>query len=357
MITWRGGITVPVIERMSTSAAHVLSVGASRQTLSLLPVWVFLLFALLVFSGCGSNKPQTLSDSGSLADITADYKSPVVAVVPKCTSMTFWHNVRIGAESAGKKMGVSVVWNGPASEADVAEQKRILEKFIEDKVNAIVFAACDSDALIETARRAKEQGIVVVLIDSGINDDTIPVSFVSTDNVEAGRKAGHTLAQLIDGKGKVGLIPFIRGVYSSDDREKGFKEAISCYHGITLGPVNYSQSTYAQGRKAAEEMLSQNPDLRGIFAANEAGGVGAAEAIRKYRCGGKVKLVAFDSSKIEVDALKAGIIQALVIQDPVKIGYEGVRVAVDAMNGRNVNKIITTGSNLITTEEINQPLP
>ncbi|MHC9540689.1 MAG: substrate-binding domain-containing protein [Vulcanimicrobiota bacterium] len=327
-----------------------------RRAMSHLLVWILFLSALPAYTGSGCAAKHSLSPD-SITEITEDYKTPVVAVVPKCTTMAYWHSVRVGAESAGKKLGVEVAWSGPESELDVEEQKRILEKFIEDKVNAIVFSACDPEALVETARRAKAEGIVVVLIDSGINDDTVAVSFAATDNVEAGHQAGHKLAQLIDKKGQVGLIPIIHGVNSSDDREKGFKEAISCYPAITLGPVIYSESTIDRGRAAAESMLSGYPDLKGIFAANEYGGVGAAEAIKKRKCAGKVKLVAFDSSEPEVNALKAGIIQALIIQDPVNIGFEGVKQAVDAMNGRPVNKNVTTGVKIITTEEINQPLP
>jgi len=330
--------------------------SASGSALRLFQAMALLVLAILACSGGGCGKHSALKPE-SIAEITEEYRNPVVAVVPKCTEMAFWKSVRTGAEAAGKKMGVEVAWKGPASEQDVEEQKRILQEFIDRKVNAIVFAACDSEALVESARKARQAGIVVVMIDSGIRDDTVPVSFVATDNVEAGRQAGYKLAQLVGGKGTVGMIPVIKGVNSSDDREKGFIEAISRYQGMKAGPVIYSEGTIDRGRAAAEEMLARCPDLTGIFAANEFGGVGAAEAIRKKGCTGRVKLVAFDSSDAEVDALKAGIIQALVIQDPVNIGLEGVTAAVDAMNGKIVSRNITTGVKIITTEEINQPLP
>jgi len=327
-----------------------------RRSISHLLLYVLFLSALLAYSGSGCAEKHSLRPD-SITVMTDGYKTPVVAVVPKCTTMAFWHSVRAGAESAGKELGVDVVWSGPASEQDVEEQKRILDKYIENKVNAVVFSACDPEALVETARRAKAEGIVVVTIDSGINDDNIPVSSVATDNVNAGRQAGHKLAQLIGKKGLVGIIPIIRGVSSSDDRERGFREAISCYPDIKQGPVMYSESTVERGRTAAEDMLSRYPDLKGIFAANEYGGVGAAEAIRKRKCVGSIKLVAFDSSEPEVKALKDGIIQALIVQDPISIGFEGVKQAVNAINGRPVNEYVTTGVKIITTEEINQPLP
>lgn len=327
-----------------------------RRAISHLLLCVLFLSALLAYSGSGCAEKRLLRPD-SITAMTDGYKTPVVAVVPKCTTMAFWHGVRTGAESAGKELGVDVVWSGPASEQDVEEQKHILDKFIEDKVNAVVFSACDPEALVETARKAKAEGIVVVTIDSGINDDTIPVSSVATDNVDAGRQAGHKLAQLIGNKGLVGIISIIRGVSSSDDRERGFREAISCYPDIKQGTVMYSESSVERGRAAAEDMLSRNPDLKGIFAANEYGGVGAAEAIRKRKCAGRIKIVAFDSSEPEVNALKDGIIQALIVQDPICIGFEGVKQAVNAMNGKPVNKYVTTGVKIITTEEINQPLP
>ncbi len=278
-----------------------------------------------------------------------------IAVVPKGTAHVFWLSVKAGAEKAAEEFGAKILWNGPADEREIEQQKRIIEDFIERGIDALVFAACDADALITVAQKAKDEGVVVVTIDSGINNDEIPVSFVATDNVEGGRIAARKLAELIGERGKVGLIPFLKGAESSDQREKGFREEIAKYPNIELCSVLYCQSDTETARKVTEDMLTAHPDLAGIFAANEPGGVGAAAAIEQRGLAGKVKLVAFDASKTEVDALERGTIQALIVQNPFKMGYEGVKAAIDTINGKSVQKRIDTGVTVVTKENLDKP--
>jgi ribose transport system substrate-binding protein len=106
---------------------------------------------------------------------------------------------------------------------------------------------------------------------------------------------------------------------------------------------------------AAEAMLTAVPDLAGIFAANEPGAIGAAQVLEERGLAGEVKLVAFDAVQTEVAALKSGTIQALVVQNPFEMGYEGVRAAVRALRGEKVPKRIDTGVTVVTRENMNKP--
>lgn len=277
-----------------------------------------------------------------------------IAVVPKGTTQSFWLAVRAGAEDAASEAGAEVMWKGPAKETDVAGQKRIVENFINQNVDAIVMAACNEDALIPTVELADRKGIPVVTIDSGVRS-SVPVSFVATDNVLGAREAARVLAELIGGRGKVGMIPFVRGAATSNMREQGFREEIAKYKDIELVSVLYSNSDVMQGMRAAEDMLTANPDLAGIFAANEGGAVGAARALDMRRLGGKVKLVAFDASPAEISALEKGTIQALVVQNPYRMGYEGVKAALAALAGKEVEPRIDTGVTIVTRKNLDAP--
>ncbi len=277
-----------------------------------------------------------------------------IAVVPKGTTQSFWLGVKTGAEDAAREYGVEVIWQGPAKETDVAGQKRILETFINQKVDGLVMAACDETALVPTVVQASKQGIPVITIDSGVKSD-VPKSFVATDNIAGAREAARALAKLIGGKGEVGLIPFVKGAATSNMREEGFKSEISKYKGIRLVSVLYSNSDIMQGIKATEDMLTAHPKLAGIFAANEGGAIGAARALDLRKLGGVVKLVAFDGSAAEISALKKGTIQALIVQNPYRMGYEGVRAAVLAIGGKPVPKRIDTGVTIVTRENLNDP--
>jgi len=154
---------------------------------------------------------------------------------------------------------------------------------------------------------------------------------------------------------EVGCIPFIKGAASSDQREKGFVDEIKKHPNITLVPILYSSSDVEKGQQAVENMLAANPNIKGIFAANEPAGVAAARVLEERGLAGKVKLVAFDASDAEIAALERGSIQALVAQNPFRMGYDGVTAAVKTLEGESVEKRIDTGVTIITQENLDTP--
>ncbi|MGQ9456139.1 MAG: ABC transporter substrate-binding protein [Armatimonadota bacterium] len=319
--------------------------GFSNGKRILLIIFALMTSLLVLMSGCGRARKSEREVSNRLY---------IIAVVPKGTTQSFWLAVKSGAEAAAKDGGARIIWKGPAKETDVAGQKRIIENFINQKVDAIVMAACNETALVSTVEQADRAGIPVVTIDSGVKSD-IPKSFIATDNIKGAREAARTLARLIGGKGEVGLIPFVKGAATSNMREQGFKEEIAKYEHIRLVSVLYSNSDIMQGMRATEDMLTAHPRLAGIFAANEGGAVGAARALDMRGLGGKVKLVAFDAARAQIDALRKGTIQALIVQDPYKMGYEGVRTAIAVLKGKSVPKRIDTGVKVVTMKNFRDP--
>jgi ribose transport system substrate-binding protein len=281
-----------------------------------------------------------------------------IAVVPKGTAHSFWLAVRAGAEAAGKEAGCEIIWNGPEAETEVSRQIDIINNFVTQKVDAIVMAACDTQALIPALQAAKDAGITIVTIDSGIDDESIPVSFIATDNVEGGRKAAEELAKALgvtEEGGEtaiVGVIPFDPNAQSSRDRETGFREGIGKYKSLQIGPTLFSQSDITVAVEKTENMLNSTPDLAGIFAANQPGGEGAADVLAKRGLAGKVKLVAFDASEPEIKALRDGTIQALIVQDPFRMGHDGVETAVRALAGDTVEPRVQTDVVVVTAENI-----
>ena len=293
--------------------------------------------------GC-SREPSPTGEQGEI----------IIAVSPKGLVHQFWLTVKAGAEKAAEEEGARIIWKGPAKETDVAGQVAILEDMISRRVDAIVMAACDSRALVPTLAKAVEKGIPVITIDSGVDSD-IPLTFVATDNVAGARAAADALAKLIGEKGKVGLIPFIPGAATSDMRERGFKEQIATYPEIELVQTLYSQSDSARGMAVTEDMLTSHPDLAGMFAANEPGALGCVRALESRDVVGKVKVVAFDAADAEIDALKRGAIQALIVQNPFKMGYLGVKSAIKAINGEPIEKLIDTGVSVVTMDNFSEP--
>jgi ribose transport system substrate-binding protein len=277
-----------------------------------------------------------------------------ILVSPKGLTHNFWLTVKAGADSAGRELGADIVWKGPTLETDIAGQIAIVEDYINKRVDAIVLAACDAKALVPVAEEAHRRGIPVITIDSGLDSD-IPLSFVASDNILGARKAADALAELIGYRGDVACIPFIPGAETSIWRETGFKDGLKKYPEINLTAVQYSQADVATGMAVTENILTAQPELKGIFAANEAGAIGAAQAVAARNVQGKVKLVVFDASPNEIEALQSGIIQALIVQNPFAMGYLGVKSAVKAIRGEPVEKRIDTGVTVITLDNFNQP--
>lgn len=321
---------------------------------SLWPGWVAIV-SVMVW-GCARQVAQppagTTVQAPSPAPTTA--AKYTIAVVPKGTAHVFWKTVEAGARAAGKELGAEILWNGPAEETDVSGQIAIIEDFITRKVDALVMAACDAQALVPLVKKAMAKGIPVITIDSGIATDDA-LCFVATDNVLGARKGGEKLAELIGKRGKVGLIPFIKGAATSDMREQGFREAMAKYPNITIAATLYSQSDASIAMQKTEDMLTSVADLAGIFAANEPAVVGAAQVLKQRNLAGKVKLVGFDASDAEIAALKEGVVQALVVQNPYRMGYDGVKLAVQAIKGEKIPKRVDTGVLIVTKENLDQP--
>ena len=305
----------------------------------------------LTVTGCPKN-----STSGGDADSGGGTSTKVkVAVIPKGTTHSFWQTVKAGAEMACKEENCEVTWVGPDKETDFTEQINIVQNQVSGGANGIVLAATDSEALVRPVKEAMDKGVPVVTIDSGLKDNP-SLCYIATDNVEGGRRAADELAKLIGEKGKVGLMPFLKGAGSSDEREKGFLERIKKYPGITVAITLYNESDAQKATEQTLNMLTAHPDINGIFAANEPGGVGAANALKQKKLEGKVKLVAYDTSDDELKAFNQGIIQALIVQNPYQMGFQGVKTVMKAIRKQPIDKkFIDSGVTVVTKENFDTP--
>jgi ribose transport system substrate-binding protein len=311
---------------------------------------LLMVLALAVLAGCGGSgsAPAPGESTGSRGGLLE------IAVIPKSLSHQFWLTVKAGADAAGEEFGARILWQGPSKETEVVQQINIVQDMISRKVDALVLAAGDENALVQTVERAIAAGIPVITIDSGVQSDK-PLSFVATDNIAGAKAAADELSRLIGGEGKVGLMPFVPGAATSELRERGFKEGLEAHPGMQLVSTLYCMSDVAKAMDITQDMMTSFPDLKGLFAANEAGAIGAAQAIKAAGKAGVVKMVAFDAAEEQITALKEGSCQALIVQNPFKMGYTGVKAAIDAIQGRPVEKRIDTGVTVVTLENFNDP--
>lgn len=282
-----------------------------------------------------------------------------IAVIPKGTTHEYWKSIQAGAEQAGKDLHVNILWKGPMKESDRAQQQNIVEQFVSDRVSAIVLAPLDDTALLQPVQEADAAKIPVVIFDSALKGQLGKdfISFVATDNHKGGEMAGEELARLLNGKGKVVLLRYEEGSASTMAREDGFLEAIAKHPGLQMLVKNrYGGTDADESQKAAMNMLDQLKEADGIFCPNESSTLGMLRALQDAQIAGKKKFVGFDASKDLTDGLRSGQINALVVQDPYKMGYDGVKVAVEAIQHKPYPTHEDTGVRLITAGNLNDPV-
>jgi ribose transport system substrate-binding protein len=287
---------------------------------------------LLCLACCAAMMGLGCDRSGSSSTVT-------IGVVPKGTSHIFWKSVKAGADRAGKELGVEIKWDGPPDEKEINTQDRIIGDMINRGVNALVVAPVDKTALTTSLENAKKK-MPVVIFDSG-SDFKNYNAFVATDNYKGGQLAGEEMLRLIgDGKGiELAMVRYAAGSASTMDREKGFLDVVKkARPDLKIYEDQFAGSTGDEASKLMSNMLQAHPGINAVYGSNESTTRGALSALDQAKKLGQVKFVGFDSSAELVDALDKGNIQALVLQDPVQMGYLSVKAAVAALRNQPVQK-------------------
>lgn len=281
-----------------------------------------------------------------------------IAVIPKGTTHVFWKSVEAGARKAGDELGVEIIWKGPLKENDRSQQIQVVQQFVSQGVSGIVLAPLDFKALVGPVRSASEKKIPVVIFDSGLDGKpgTDFVSFVATNNTRGGELGGKELTRLLGDKGKVVLLRYQAGSASTDEREKGFLDALKAAKEIAVISENrHAGATAGEAKTQALYLIDEIRKADGVFCPNESSTLGMLLALRQEGLAGKIKFVGFDASPPLVEALQKGEIHALVVQNPRKMGYLGVKTLVAHLNGEKVDATIDTGVALITKENLSDP--
>jgi ribose transport system substrate-binding protein len=282
-------------------------------------------------------------------------------VIPKGTTHIYWKSVEAGAKKAADELKIEVTFIGPQKEDDRSQQIDLVtnQSALHD---AIVLAPLDATALRDVAKQTAEKGKPVVIIDSGLNDSaSFITSFVATDNREGGRIAARRLAETLGGQGKVAMLRYMQGSASTMEREEGFLEEIKKTPGIQVVSENqYGGATASQAQDAATSLLqsltvAEGLSVQGIYCPNQTTTYGMLQALQGKSLAGKVKFVGFDCDASFLDALKKGEMHGTVLQDPVNMGYLGVKTAYAKLKGEAVTPLIDTGATLVTPENIADP--
>jgi ribose transport system substrate-binding protein len=307
-----------------------------------------LVLSLLGAAGCGGKGQKDTAAPGSTR--------LKLAVIPKGTTHEFWKSIHMGALMAAEEFGVEIIWKGPQKEDDRAQQITVVEDFISRGVDGIVLAPLDERALCRPVQDAAREKIPVIIIDSGLQGSDY-ISYVATDNNKGGVMAARRLAQLLQNKGRIFLIRYQEGSASTTQREQGFLDTLKAEAPDIrlLVQDQYAGTTTESAYQLAENLISRFPDVDGVFCPNESSTFGTLRALQETGLAGKIIFIGFDSSPKLVQALRDGHIQGLIVQNPVKMGYLGVKLMTQRLGGQPIEKVIDTGVYIATRDNIDDP--
>jgi ribose transport system substrate-binding protein len=278
---------------------------------------------------------------------------PYIPLISKGFQHQFWQAVKSGAEQSAKENNVRITFEGPETEAMVDKQIDMLSAALAKKPQALGIAALDSKAAIPLLKRAQNNKIPIIAFDSGV-DSSIPLTTCATDNIAAAALAADKMAGLIGNSGEVGVIVHDQTSRTGIDRRDGFLNEMKSKHpGIKIVSVQYGGGDHLKSAEIAKAMIQANPNIKGIFGANEGSAEGAAIGVKES--GKKLVLIGYDSGKEQKEDINSGLMAGAITQNPIGIGKCVVDSAVKALKGEKLPKKVDTGFYWYDKSNMNDP--
>jgi ribose transport system substrate-binding protein len=294
---------------------------------------------------------STLAAIASGATAVAQTK-PTIPVIVKDMTSPYWRTVLAGARKAGQDLGVNVGALGTQSESDTNGQISILATAVASSPAAIVIAPSEFAALGKPIDEAAKK-VKIIGIESAA-DTKAMTSLLATDNLNAGRVAADALAVAItktyaDTEGDVVMITSMPGVPSLDQRAKGFKEVVAAkYKALDITAEKVADGKPATVIAIMNDLIANTGDLRGVFVSDPVTAQAVSQAVVEKKTNDKINIVGVGSDEKLVKFLQDDVITGLVVEDPFRMGYDGVKMALAASKGEQVSANVDTGVTLIT---------
>lgn len=275
-----------------------------------------------------------------------------IMFIAKSSESNFWKTAFQGAQAAANEYNVNLTIKAPQTEDDYAVQNQLIQWGVDNKMDAIVFSACDFDRSVERAEHAMEEGIPVISVDSPINSQKVQM-MIGTNNIVAGAQVGEELARLTGQQGIVGVINCEEIGAVGIQREAGLLEALKKYPQMKVVDIRYTISNVEDPKRKTLEMLAEHPDINAIATFNEWTTLGVGEALEELNISGSdYAVVGFDTNIKSIEQLENGIYDALIVQNPFAMGYMGVQQALEYKKNAKHEAFIDTGTTVITAQNM-----
>ncbi|WNV73861.1 ABC transporter substrate-binding protein [Geodermatophilus sp. DSM 44513] len=301
----------------------------------------------LVLAACGGDD----ADGGSAGGGGGGSEAYEVAFVQGVAGDEFYITMECGIQEAAEELGVEVSTQGP-QQFDPALQTPIVDSVVAGSPDGLLIAPTDVTGMYRPIKVAADAGITVGLVDTTLEDPSMAVTQVASDNEGGGAAAFQAIQEANPDGGKVLIVGHEPGISTNEARIKGFLDALAEDPKFTALPTQYAQNEVAEGARIVTSTLQSDPDLIGIFGTNLFAAEGAATGLRQAGAEEQVTVVGFDAGPAQVEALENGTVQALVAQQPAEIGRQGLEQVVASLNGEEPEAEIQTGFTILTQENL-----
>ncbi|MCB2288201.1 substrate-binding domain-containing protein [Clostridium sp. CS001] len=265
-----------------------------------------------------------------------------ISLILKTQSGDYWRNVRMGAEVASREFNVKVDFTSASDESDVDGQISLVNAAIERKIDTLILSPSDYNDLASVTQKAISNKIPVLIIDSKLNNDKTS-SYITTDNVKAGKIAGEKLVSLCDANSRIAIINYIEGSSNNKEREEGLWSIISKHQQLKVVYSDYVSPDSMSASVLTKKLVLGDAKVNTIIALNYISSIGVAEAIDEIGFAGKVNVITFNNTLEAIEFLERGTIQATVTQSPFGMGYLAVKYAALNLQNKKIPKYVDTG--------------
>lgn len=284
--------------------------------------------AAMALAGCGSSNDDSSTSTAAATAAAATTTGGGTTTKPLNIALItndltpYYTTVDAGAEAAAKKLNVKLTWGAP-DKTDLATQVQYLQAVAARKPDGIVMSVFDAKGMVGALKQIKDKGIPVITVDTDISDPSLRLGYIGSNNKTGGELAAQTMAKLVPAGATVAHEGYTPGIQSVDDRKAGWESGIAAA-GLKDGGSQYDKADLPSVQAAAAALLQRNPSLAGIFSDYQTGVVGTATAVKAAGKVGKVKIVGFDAAPDEVELLRSGVVDALLVQKAYSMGDDGV---------------------------------
>jgi ribose transport system substrate-binding protein len=274
--------------------------------------------------------------------------------------LPFWRYLSKGIEETVKAKGFN--FQALDSHNSAETQLRNAQDSIARGVAGIIISPTDSSTAPSVLALAQKANIPVVIGDIGTNSGEF-ASFISSDNYKGAHDVGVALATALKAKGweggSVGIVAISQARKNGQARTKGFLDGLKegGFTGKEAGLQQMQSYTADETFKFTQDLLTANPDMRGLFIQTDQPAIGALRAIKAARRNGEVLLAAFDGIPEFVDLLKSGELVVSGMQQPFLMGVSSGEALLEVLDGKKPKAEITVPIVAITSSNIEAELP